>query len=505
MTLALLQNIIGQLAISSKSFNYVFNGNIQEINPQSIKEYPTLVITANGPFREAATTMQYHLTFYYLDRLIGDNSNMQDIYSVGTEALRNFLIALRSLDFVVDIPFGSFQPFRATDTQVVADRCAGCYTEADITVLKNTICNEYDIPTITISGETHSVLEDYAKKVWVGQNFNKTDNFKTINGNSIIGKGNIEIEDSVTPEDLDQAISEEAARADNTYAKKSDIPSLQGYATENFVDGRVNAEATRAENTYAKKNEIPSLEGYATEQWVEGKGYLTEHQALKTINGEDIIGEGNIEIQGGSGLEVVQFNDLGDEQKRIEVCANPANYVIEYDNRFFHYSQYRNGYHRYTVFYYKGTNGINRSYVVGAIRVNEEGYGIDYSDAEIQIAQNFKTINNESIIGTGNINVGRQLIFRVDDNRIIEVPFFTRTDIAASVPFYINYTQYGTYVFATVAPASVFCDDRYEDYTAVIVRARMQKGDNLYDCTIRGTSNWEGGDWHWNISWVLVQ
>lgn len=33
-------------------------------------------------------------------------------------------------------------------------------------------------------------------------------------------------------------------------------------------------------NNYAKKGDIPSLEGYATEQWVLGKGYLTEHQDL---------------------------------------------------------------------------------------------------------------------------------------------------------------------------------------------------------------------------------
>lgn len=30
----------------------------------------------------------------------------------------------------------------------------------------------------------------------------------------------------------------------------------------------------------ANKSEIPSLDGYATEQWVEGKGYLTEHQDI---------------------------------------------------------------------------------------------------------------------------------------------------------------------------------------------------------------------------------
>lgn len=42
--------------------------------------------------------------------------------------------------------------------------------------------------------------------------------------------------------------------------------------------------------------DVPSLSGYATEQWVEEQGYLTEHQPLKTINGQVISGTGNIEI-----------------------------------------------------------------------------------------------------------------------------------------------------------------------------------------------------------------
>lgn len=33
-------------------------------------------------------------------------------------------------------------------------------------------------------------------------------------------------------------------------------------------------------DTYAKKTDIPSLSGYATQTWVENKGYLTEHQSL---------------------------------------------------------------------------------------------------------------------------------------------------------------------------------------------------------------------------------
>ena len=33
---------------------------------------------------------------------------------------------------------------------------------------------------------------------------------------------------------------------------------------------------------YALKTEVPSLDGYATEQWVQSQGYLTEHQDLSS-------------------------------------------------------------------------------------------------------------------------------------------------------------------------------------------------------------------------------
>ena len=51
--------------------------------------------------------------------------------------------------------------------------------------------------------------------------------------------------------------------------------------------------------------EVPSLSGYATEQWVENKNYLTEHQPLKTINGQVISGTGNIVIEASGGSVTV--------------------------------------------------------------------------------------------------------------------------------------------------------------------------------------------------------
>lgn len=115
---------------------------------------------------------------------------------------------------------------------------------------------------------------------------------------------------SAVTQDIQAAIASETARTENVYAKKSEIPdldnyytksetdeaieeaisgiSLEGYwtsaQTKNYVDAEITGatafETARTESTYAKKSEIPSLDGYATENWVESQGYLTEHQSL---------------------------------------------------------------------------------------------------------------------------------------------------------------------------------------------------------------------------------
>lgn len=53
--------------------------------------------------------------------------------------------------------------------------------------------------------------------------------------------------------------------------------------------------------TYEADGSVVDISDYAKKVWVEGKGYLTEHQPLKTINNQSIIGTGNITISGGSG------------------------------------------------------------------------------------------------------------------------------------------------------------------------------------------------------------
>lgn len=60
---------------------------------------------------------------------------------------------------------------------------------------------------------------------------------------------------------------------DETFAKKSEIPSIEGLATETYVDNAIaNIEHPTVDlSEYAKKEEIPSTEGLATEEFVTEK------------------------------------------------------------------------------------------------------------------------------------------------------------------------------------------------------------------------------------------
>ena len=99
---------------------------------------------------------------------------------------------------------------------------------------------------------------------------------------------------------------------------ESEIPSLSGYATEQWVLDKhyitgVDLSDYATEQWVQDQGyltEHQSLSGYATEQWVEDKNYLTEHQPLKTINGQVISGTGNIEIEAsGTSVTVDDYLD----------------------------------------------------------------------------------------------------------------------------------------------------------------------------------------------------
>ena len=139
-------------------------------------------------------------------------------------------------------------------------------------------------------------------------------NIKTINNQSLLGKGNITVEAGTSNWNDIQGKPEFAEVATtgsyNDLTNKPTIPDVSNLATkEEIADMETKSHAAA---TYATKEEIPSLDGYLTETEA-SETYATKEQVsskqdqlvsgtnIKTVNGQSLLGEGNIEIQGGSG------------------------------------------------------------------------------------------------------------------------------------------------------------------------------------------------------------
>ena len=114
--------------------------------------------------------------------------------------------------------------------------------------------------------------------------YNPTDNFKTINGNSIIGTGDVVIE---VPNNLSQLNN------DMDYITRSETVDINTYnqhvENQSVENTNFSNNITELQNNKADKTEIPDVSIY------------NPTNNFKTINGQSIIGTGNIEIQGGGG------------------------------------------------------------------------------------------------------------------------------------------------------------------------------------------------------------
>lgn len=133
-----------------------------------------------------------------------------------------------------------------------------------------------------------STEDDSAKALDVGlttvvseNNYDDLRNKPSVEGVELVGDKSLNDLHGYTQTQIDTKLS---AKAD-----KSEIPSLNGYATEAWVGSQNYASEDEfytkgwTDNLLADKadkSEIPSLDGYATQQWVTDKHYLTEHQSL---------------------------------------------------------------------------------------------------------------------------------------------------------------------------------------------------------------------------------
>lgn len=144
--------------------------------------------------------------------------------------------------------------------------------------------------------ETDDLLDDKQDTLVSGSNI------KTINNQSILGTGNINIE---IPEQV-QSDWNETNSTNPAYIQNK--PNLSTYVTDNELQNELsNYVQTEDLSTYVTDGELQTeLENYVdntelTQQLSTKQDTLVSGSNIKSINGQSILGEGNITIEGGTG------------------------------------------------------------------------------------------------------------------------------------------------------------------------------------------------------------
>lgn len=127
--------------------------------------------------------------------------------------------------------------------------------------------------TIDIDGNVELELEE---KYTIQHKLVSGENIKTINGNDILGEGDIIIESGGNIVELTQEEYDNTTPEPDTLYVISDAPAV----------------------------EIPDTSEFITESELNSKGYTTSN-SFKTINNQSIVGSGNITINAGGGTEIL--------------------------------------------------------------------------------------------------------------------------------------------------------------------------------------------------------
>lgn len=375
MNIREFSNAVGLIALNYPTVQEYNEGDIYNYSNTGEHKYPFVFLTIESVEEGELNSQTLTGSLFYVDRLLNDSSNRLMVQTAAISTLK-ILTGKINDNISGEMEVGTYQPF----TEKFADWCAGAFCEFSFTYITDSECGEYDELALNVkengvydvlgyekivvsvpsggSGVTEEWVENYsyskqevdsklsqkadkteipsltgyATELWVQNQGYLTEHqpLKTINGQSIVGEGNIEIESGsgVTIEQVDAEIDSKLTG----YATKEELNSKADASALMPLAGRIGALEQEVQNK-ADKSEIPSLEGYATQSWVQSQGYLTEHQSLADYATKDELAQkadlsyvntklggkvNNTEIWTGTEAE---WNSLTQEQKASYTIA----------------------------------------------------------------------------------------------------------------------------------------------------------------------------------------
>ena len=223
-------------------------------------------------------------------------------------------------------------------------------------------------------------LEGYATQAWVGQQGFITQ-LKTINGNLLIGTGNIEISTS-NPVDLSNYALKDHTH--DAYALKQHEHSQ--YATVNHNHTQYSL-TDHTHSEYALKTDIPNLENYTTKTWISQQGFITQ---LKTINGISLIGTGDIEITSSGSIDLSNY--------ALKDHTHDAYALKQHEH-----TEYAIANHTHSQ--YALSDHTHDNYALKTDLPNLDSYATKEWVGQQGFVTQLKTINGISLVGSGDIQI----------------------------------------------------------------------------------------------------
>lgn len=253
-------------------------------------------------------------------------------------------------------------------------------------------------------------------------------NIKTINNESLLGEGNITIdatiptlvisESSILSGDFDKVL--EAINNRNSFTiYLYGVGSALTFVEQVLVSGSTIIALFHTENASLHRLYISTITSNSVSTSTTEANYqekLVSGTNIKTINDQDILGEGNIVIDGGSSIPYLVINDTthlsGDFNAVFNAISNKTPYNLYYVN-ILGYNDlctpevvFASGSNIQATFHFE--SGTTNHTLVTA-QITPTGVSVDksYHNYQEQLVSgtNIKTINGESLLGSGNIDI----------------------------------------------------------------------------------------------------
>ena len=289
----------------------------------------------------------------------------------------------KNLGILITVDLSGLQPTLVSGTNIKTINGMSILGSGNLSV-QPTLVSGTNIKTINNNTLLGSGNIDLQTKLVSGTSI------KTINGQSLLGSGNISISGGSSTPGID-------ARSDAEFAHESLVPDFNNHTTGTQSQVAFGSGLSVGDLVVNGTSDVKGVAVKVDTDVIQSK--LVSGTSIKTINNQSLLGSGNITISGGGGgqdmgIRVVEKGESSYTEGgvvNVETGINPNDGPL---------------------IAYNKESGL----IMTTLEDNGEDVGVmlaidgDVIQGKLVSGNNIKTVNNTSILGSGNINVQPTLV-----------------------------------------------------------------------------------------------